>query len=93
MSGEREQRIAEHKQQIPRAYRGIYQRAIEGKSLRAAVNAFCLQCCAYQRKEVTLCTALDCPMWIVRPYRISQDGHNEAFSCVESTIREGNDNH
>ncbi len=89
MKSDRETRIAEHKQQIPRAYRGIYQRATEGKSLRAAINAFCLQCCAYQRKEVTLCTALSCALWAVRPYRISQDGHNEGFNGLESTNREG----
>ena len=37
MKSDREKRIAEHKQQIPRAYRGIYQRATEGKSLRLQI--------------------------------------------------------
>ena len=86
MDNKRQQRIMERLAQIPKAYRGIYNKALQGKSLRAAINAQCLDCCAYQRKEVALCTSLSCPLYAVRPYQeISQDVHDEAFSGVEST--------
>ncbi len=85
MSNDRIQKINQRLSQIPKAYRRIYKQAVTGKSLRAAVNAQCLMCCGYQRKEVTLCTDLACPLYAVRPYQeILQDGHNEAFSSVES---------
>jgi hypothetical protein len=79
----RQQRIMERLAQIQKAYRGIYKKAVQGKSLRAAVNAQCLDCVYWQRKEVSLCTDLACPLWLVRPYRILQDGHDEAFSGAE----------
>lgn len=39
------------------------------KSLRAALNAKCWECACYQRKEVTECTAKDCPLWRLRPWQ------------------------
>ena len=36
-------RIAKHKTQIPKLYRGIYNKAITGKSRKAAMHAFCLE--------------------------------------------------
>jgi hypothetical protein len=72
--------------QIPKAYRGIYEKALRGKSLRAAVNAQCLECVCWQRKEVTLCTDLDCPLYAVRPYQeILQNPRNEGFICAGLT--------
>ena len=39
------------------------------KSLRAAINAKCWDCCGFQRKEVTLCEITDCSLWIHRPWQ------------------------
>jgi hypothetical protein len=39
------------------------------KSLRAAINAKCFDCCCDQYKQVTHCLAIDCPLWNVRPWR------------------------
>ena len=80
----REEQIAERRAQIPRKYRAIYDRAIKGKGLRAAINAQCLECVAWISDEVRNCTDLACPLWAVRPYRISRNSQNEAFSSVES---------
>jgi hypothetical protein len=30
------------------------------------VREKCLDCCAYQPKEVRLCPAEDCPLWLIR---------------------------
>lgn len=55
--------------EIPPAYRQTYRRAMSGKSLRAAVNAFCLECVQWQREEIKICTAIDCPLYPYRPYK------------------------
>jgi len=67
------QRIAEQREQIPEQYRRTYDRAMSGKSLRAAVNARCLDCCAWQRTEVRDCPAVACPLWMVRPYQTAEN--------------------
>jgi len=54
---------------VPKLYQGVFKRAETGKSLRAAVNAKCLDCCGFQRKEITLCTAVTCPLRQYRPYQ------------------------
>jgi hypothetical protein len=97
---ERQIRIEQRRSQIPKAYRGIYDKAVRGRSLRAAVKAQCLECCCWQRKEVELCTDLGCPLYAVRPYQgfsertpkkvrpaqgFSQDGHDGGFNGAEST--------
>ena len=50
------------------AYRKNYRKAVSGKSLRAAVNAKCLDCMCWQANEVKLCPSMDCPLWSYRPY-------------------------
>lgn len=71
--------------QIPKAYRAVYKKAMTGKSLRAAVNAFCLECVCWQRLEITNCTAKNCPLYNYRPYQDSkQNPRKEPFSGVES---------
>lgn len=59
--------------QIPILYRSLYARAIGGKSRKAAMHSFCLECCGWQIKEVFLCTDLGCPLYPYRPQsRVSQ---------------------
>ena len=55
-------------------YRNGYLRASDGTaSPRAAIKSFCLECCAYVRKEVTNCTALACPLYLYRPYQTDEE--------------------
>jgi len=49
--------------QVPRLHWGLYERMREGKSRKAAVRCFCLECMAWSAKEVERCTARDCPLW------------------------------
>ncbi len=85
MNSERKARIAERRSQIPHKYRRTYDRAVAGKSLRSCVNAQCLECVCWQRKEVTLCTDVACPLYAVRPYRNSGNSRKGALSGAEST--------
>lgn len=51
--------------------RGIVQRAWSGKSRRAGVQAFCLECVGEDKDAIRHCTALACPLWPYRPYQTS----------------------
>ena len=62
-------RIAKRRADMPKIYRATYDKAVSGKSLRAAVNAFCLECVMWQREEVRLCPSVACPLWEYRPYK------------------------
>jgi len=66
---DRETQIAERRKQMPAMYRGGYDKAMRGRSLKSAVHAFCLECVGWQRKEVELCTSPACPLFPYRPYQ------------------------
>ena len=55
--------------QMPNHCRGTYLRAIGGRSPRAAIKAFCMECLGWQRAEVARCTVPACPLWSYRPVR------------------------
>jgi len=61
--------IEERLKQIPKSYRSAYRKAMRGRSLRAAVNSFCLECVGYQREEVKICPDKGCPLYPYRPYK------------------------
>ena len=82
---EREEQITARLATMPRKYRAAYKKAIEGKSLRSAINAQCLHCVCWQSREVTLCTDLACPLYSVRPYRNPGNGNEGGLSGSEST--------
>ncbi len=54
---------------MPAVYQAGYLRALGGRSPKAAIKAFCLECVGWQRAEVATCTALACPLWSYRPFR------------------------
>ncbi len=61
---------------MPGIYEKNYLAAVSGKaSPRNAIKAFCIECYGYQRKEVTSCSAIECPLNLYRPYQ--KEGHNE----------------
>ena len=39
------------------------------KSLRSAINAKCFDCCCFQKPEVKYCTAVNCPLYNLRPWQ------------------------
>lgn len=65
----REEAIQKRLKEVLPLYKGHYLRAVKGKSRPAAIKAFCLECIGWERKEITQCTALACPLWPVRPYQ------------------------
>lgn len=67
MSKERQKLIEQRRAQIPKLYRGTYDKAVGGRSRKAAMHVFCLECCGYQIQEVYLCTDLACALYPYRP--------------------------
>ena len=65
MNAKQKQRLSE----IPELYQANYRKAIETNSKATALKAKCLDCCCWVRKEITLCTVSDCPLWKYRPYQ------------------------
>jgi len=81
-----EERIAERRAQMPRIYRATYDKAMSGNSRRAAMRAFCLECVAWQIREVYTCTCTACPLYPYRPTsRASQGAPEDSADVVEST--------
>ena len=76
----REEQIAERREQIPKLYRSIYDRAIKGKSRKAAMHAFCLECCGGQIKEVHACSDTGCSLYPYRPKPRASQGMPESVS-------------
>jgi hypothetical protein len=60
--------IARRLESMPETCRRTYLRAMGGRSLAAAVKAFCLECVGWDRQEVARCTALACPLYPYRPF-------------------------
>jgi hypothetical protein len=67
---------------VPEHHRKLYLRTVAGVASRPEVlKARCLDCCAWQKREVILCTARGCPSWVSRPWRES------ARETAEAEIR------
>jgi len=39
------------------------------KSLRAAINGKCFECCCFHKTEVKYCPAVNCPLYNLRPWQ------------------------
>ena len=72
----KKERIAAWREHIPGIYNGAYRKqydkAMSGKSLRAAVNAKCADCMNWQGVEVRLCDIVTCSLHPYRPGRSRQ---------------------
>jgi len=88
----REEAVQLRLKQMPVSCRGIYRRAVGGRSLRAAIDAFCQECVGYQRREITECTDLGCPLYGQRPkYGMTSEAGETASVSVEG--RDGPPSH
>jgi len=71
--------------EVPPKYSATYQRALTGKSPKAAIKAHCLMCCGWQIKEVRLCTAPNCPLFALRERYFAKKLAPERTGKVSST--------
>ena len=68
IDAKRTKKLADVQRYAPR-YLATFQRAFAGNSLRAAINAFCIECVGFVAADVVTCTAPDCPLFSCRPGR------------------------
>lgn len=61
-----QEEIAKRLNHIPRKYKKAYLKAMNSRSRKAAIRAFCLECCYYQEKEVRECTDKGCSLYKYR---------------------------
>ena len=77
--------IADYRENIPNlhkgAYRRTYDKAINKQSMRAAVNAKCLDCCCWQATEIRDCGIPACPLYPYRPYKPLPSGSQDTVSA------------
>lgn len=79
--------------EVPPKYQRLYEKAMSGKSRRAAMRCHCLMCVGWSASEVDLCTARTCPLY---PYRLGraelqadgtpEGGHGAARSHDEAPV-------
>lgn len=65
----REEQIEQRCRQMPVIHLANYKKAMRGKSMKAAIKSFCLECVQWQKEEVRKCTDLACPLYPYRPYK------------------------
>ena len=51
---------------VPRKFRPLYRRAWSGRSRKAGIRAFCLECTVWSATEVSKCSAPSCPLFTYR---------------------------
>lgn len=88
LEAKRQEMIAEKRAEMPEVHRANYDKAVRGRSMKAVVKAFCLECVQWQKEEVRLCTSLACPMYPYRPYRISNQ-RSEGLSLEPESEKSG----
>ena len=49
-------------EQVPPKYRALYRKAWSGRSRKAAIRAFCMECVCYSPAEVERCSSPCCPL-------------------------------
>jgi len=64
-----DKKIAERLASIPKKYRQIYEKAMQGKSRKAGIDAFCLECLGWKRKDIEGCSSTACSLYHFRPYQ------------------------
>ena len=66
---------------IPDLYHGSFRnkwvKALQRKSMKAAIVAKCQDCMNWQNTEVRECNIVTCPLWQYRPFR-DRNGKTEA---------------
>jgi len=89
----RSERIKAWREHIPNYRHGYFQRnydkAMSGKSLRAAITAKCLDCMCWQQPEVNKCDIVTCPLHPYRPNlarRRRRGCNQEEINLPESSV-------
>jgi hypothetical protein len=72
---------------IPKIHRADYENAVSGKSRKAGVKSFCLECVGWQKEEIRLCTSLECPLYLYRHYKIEANEHSQVAGSNSESMK------
>ena len=79
---------------IPDLYHGSFRKkwikALQRKSMKAAIYAQCQDCMCWQNSEIKLCDIVTCPLWQYRPFS-KKNGALETEVMTVVTEMEEND--
>ena len=79
---------------IPNLYNGsfrkIWIKALQHKSMKAAVAAKCQDCMGWQNREVKECNIVTCPLWQYRPFRDKNGKIEEEVFNIVTEIEQNN---
>ena len=93
MTSIKEQLIQWHKN-IPDLFKGAFRKkwikALQRKSMRAAITAKCQDCMCWQNVEIRKCNLVTCPLFQYRPFS-DKDGELETEVMAIATEFENND--
>lgn len=65
----RQEAIAKRREEMPAIHQANYDKAVQRRSMKAAIKAHCLECVGWMKEEVKLCTSLACPLYAYRQYK------------------------
>jgi len=74
---EYQQKLSQGLVETPKQLDPIEKARQNPKSLRAAINAKCFDCCCFHKPEVKYCTVVNCPLYILRPWQPREIAINE----------------
>jgi hypothetical protein len=77
---ERKMDAEERLRNMPSSYQATYRTAMRGRSMKAAIKSFCLECVGYQREEIKVCTDTGCPLF---PYRPTSHDYKAYSGCAK----------
>lgn len=89
------QQLRQWYKNIPNLYHGAFRKkwikALQRKSMRAAVDAKCQDCMCWQNTEVRECIIVICPLWQYRPFneRTGKIEREVIAAVTEITRNEG----
>ena len=88
------QQLRQWHKNIPALFNGSFRKrwikALQRKSMKAAVTAKCQDCMGWQNPEVRDCDVVTCPLWQYRPFR-EREGKLEAEVIATVTEIEKNE--
>lgn len=67
---QKHERIKLQYKNVPQSMRNLFLSVFATKpTMSKCVKLKCLDCCCFDKTEVTKCTTITCPLWEVRPYQ------------------------
>lgn len=68
------------------AFRKLYLKALQRKSMAAAVRAKCQDCMCWQNTEIRRCEVVTCPLWRYRPGSQTKGTHESKIGTVAAKL-------